>query len=233
MEILNFLKHFYIFKRITMNKHLAPITILLSIFLIGCTARPELPKVIKASSLDNNYSLVVGSLSRANGLQSFDSWSLLFRTDGEKVEYSNSIKGKMDKNVPFGKYDFDFKERKNSGNIFAYIVPAGDYEIYGTEMTQSYAYTHTRWKESDEFSIKFHAEAGNITYIGEYAIQPVYNGENFIGVPLMASGYWLVDDKFERDLILLKKKYPNLNWSEVTKDIIQQPNSPIFVRKSN
>lgn len=216
-----------------MKKYIASITILLSLFLTACTARPELPKAIKASSLNDNYSLIVGSLSRANGLQSFDSWSLLFRSDDKKVNYSNFIKGKMDKKVPFGKYDFDFKERKNSGNIFAYLVPAGVYEIYGTEMTQSYAYTHTRWKAKDEFSIKFHAEAGKITYIGEYAIQPVYDGKNIIGVPLMASGYWLIDDKLERDLTLLKKKYPNLNWSEVTKDIIQQPDSPIFVRKNN
>jgi len=215
-----------------MKKNIVAITILLSVLLTGCTARPELPKTINKTALDNKYSLIVGSLSRANGLQSFDSWSLLFRRVNEDVKYSNFIKGKMDKKVPFGKYDFDFKEKKNSGNIFAYVVPAGDYEIYGTEMTQSYAYTHTRWKEDEQFSIKFHAEAGKIIYIGEYAIQPVYNGKNFIGVPLMAAGYWLVDDKSERDFILLQNKYPNLNWSEVKKDIIQQPDSPIFVRKN-
>jgi hypothetical protein len=214
-----------------MKKYITLITIGLSILLAGCTARPELPKKINTNALDNNYSLIVGSLSRANGLQSFDSWSLLFRSINADMIYKNFIKGKMDKSVPFGKYDFDFKEKKSSGNIFAYIVPAGDYEIYGTQITQSYGYTHTNWQDSDNFSIRFHAEAGKITYIGEYAIQPVYNGKNLFGASLVSSGYWLIADKSERDLALLQKKYPNLNWNEVKKDIIEYPNTPIFVRE--
>ncbi|WP_144394352.1 hypothetical protein [Pleionea sediminis] len=213
-----------------MNKFISSITIFVSFFIAGCTARPELPKVIKADAINGNSSLIVGSLSRANGLQSFDSWSLQFRSINDENPYSNIIKGKVDKNVPFGRYDFDFKESKNSGNIFAYIVPAGTYEIFATEMTQSYAYTHSRWSSKDEFSLKFQAEAGKIIYIGEYAIQPVYNGKNFIGVPLVGSGYWMISDKSKRDLALLQKKYPNLNWSNVKKDVVEEPNSPVFVR---
>jgi hypothetical protein len=215
-----------------MKKYLILIIAVFSVFLTGCTARPELPKVIKTDALNNKYSLIVGSLSRANGLYSFDSWSLLFRSVNGETKYSNVMKGKMDKSQPFGKYDFDFKEKKDSGNIFAYLVPAGDYEIYGTEITQSNGFTHTRWKDN-KFSLKIHAEPGKIIYIGEYAIQPVYNGRNMMGVPLVGSGFWLIDDKSDRDLALLKNKYPNLNWDEIKKDIVQEPNSPVFVRKSN
>ncbi|WP_299011607.1 hypothetical protein [uncultured Shewanella sp.] len=213
-----------------MIKYCSSLFFLLTL-LSGCTARPELPSSIATHSINSDYALIVGSLSRANGLLSFDSWSLSFRSLKTPIPYNNIIRGKVDKNVPFGKYDFDFKEQKNSGNIFAYLVPAGEYEIYQTNMTNTYGYSFTSWQSKEPFSLKIHANAGQITYIGEYAIQPVYEGKNLFGVPLMALGYWIVNDKSTRDIAMLAHRYPNLNWNNINKNIIREANTPLFIRQ--
>src|SRR5690606_535355 len=104
----------------------------------------------------------------------FTSWELYFRSLDQA--YHNSINGQMDpSSYLWGRYDFDFKEDKLSGNIFVYRVPAGVYEFYQTQLTEYLPNVQRRiWKAEKPFSVKFLATAGNIVYIGEYAAMPVF-----------------------------------------------------------
>lgn len=210
------------------------LVLVLLVMVTGCanrTARPELPKELSASSFNNNYVLIVGSLSRGNSLRGFTSWELYFRSLDQT--YHNSVKGRMDPSSRlWGRYDFDFKERQISGNLFAYRVPAGVYEFYQTELTEYLPNVQIRsWKAEKPFSVKFLATAGSIVYIGEYAAMPVFANKGLFGLSILDSGYWAVSDKSERDLRLLKQKYPNLDWEKLKVFIPHIEGSEMFIRE--
>jgi hypothetical protein len=206
------------------------ITLLFIVIISGCAARPPLPEAINSNSLEAGNSLVVGSLSRRNGMRSFSSWSIYFRDINGTT--SKKIGGKADPAALFNRYDFDFSEKTYSGNLFAFLVPAGEYEIFNAEMGLNQGTTYKHWRSERDFSIKFQAQPGEITYIGEYAVEPLSHKSFFFGLPVTSSGVWLIDDKSTRDIELLKAKYPNLDWNSFNKSIPTEVNTPIFVLKS-
>jgi hypothetical protein len=102
------------------------------------TERPELPKSIDNNKLQKgDYGLIIGTLSRANAAAIYDIWSLSLRSKGATPSQNINIQGKASTAAPFVAYDFDYKEKQYSGNLFAYLVPAGEYEFYNYRLYQT------------------------------------------------------------------------------------------------
>ena len=165
------------------------------------TARPNLPSVISESEINKGgYALIVGSLSRRNAAAIYDRWGLSLRRVGSKEPVEFKIEGKASTSVPFVAYDFDYREREYSGNIFAYLVPAGSYEIYNYVLFQTRGAFYRHWSPEKGLSIRFMVKENSINYIGEYAATENYD--------------WKVFQNTDRDIPMLKKRYPDLDWSK-------------------
>lgn len=180
------------------------ILIALSITLFSCkmTERPELPKTIDNGLTNKNgYGLIIGSLSRANADAIYDIWSISLRSKTAKPPQDINILGKASTIAPFVAYDFDYKEKEYSGNLFAYVVPAGEYEFYNYRLFQNRASFYRNWYPEKEFSMPIVVKGGAINYIGEYSATKEYN--------------WEVTNHNARDIALFKVKYPNLDWSKL------------------
>ncbi|MDH1471014.1 MULTISPECIES: hypothetical protein [unclassified Shewanella] len=188
-------------------------SILISLFICGCamTGRPNLPVDISSNDLNRDgYALIVGSLSRRNAAAIYDRWGINIRKVDSENFFEFNIEGKASTTAPFIAYDFDYRESKYSGNIFAYLVPAGTYEIYNYTLFQTRGEFYRHWSPEDNLSITFSVKENSINYIGEFAATENYD--------------WKIFENKNRDIPMLMKKYPNLDWSDVVTRIPDKRN---------
>ncbi len=174
------------------------------IFISGCamTARPNLPQSILPAEIDKKgFALIVGSLSRQNGAAIYNHWSINLRSTVHSPVQDIQIAGKASTAAPFIAYDFDYREKKFSGNLFAYLVPAGSYEFYDHFLLQQRGMYTATWRPKKGFSVPLFIQENTINYIGEYAAT--------------AEHFWKVGNNEKRDIEMLKQKYPNLDWTKL------------------
>ncbi|OUS27393.1 hypothetical protein A9Q99_15465 [Gammaproteobacteria bacterium 45_16_T64] len=208
--------------------------LVLTILLSACTTRPPLVK----STTINEYkkpgmALIVGSLVVQNGRLGYDKWSIQLRSVNKGSTFKSDIKGSRDRQVPGG-HDFDFSNKQYSGNMFAMVVPAGSYEYYSYSLFKNHGMSYSTWTPKTEFSLPFKVEENKINYIGEIAAH-TGTGENAFGMSITSSGTWSVGDAIHRDLSLLKKHYPNVEWGTLIPSIPKHSNQPeiVIVNKDN
>ncbi|RZF82954.1 hypothetical protein EXT46_05745 [Pseudoalteromonas sp. CO325X] len=183
------------------------------------TERPNLPETIdNGLAQKDGYGVIIGSLSRANAAAIYDIWSISLRSKDSNMEQDVNILGKASTTAPFVAYDFDYKEKKYSGNLFAYIVPAGEYEFYNYRLFQNRGALSRNWHPEDEFSIPIEVKSGAINYIGEYSATKDY--------------FWEITSNKARDIPLFKARYPNLDWSELIISLPKKSNeSSVLIKK--
>lgn len=187
-----------------MNSVQKIILIAMSLALFSCkmTERPNLPGTIdNGLAQKDGYGVIIGSLSRANAAAIYDIWSISLRSKDSNIEQDINIRGKASTTAPFVAYDFDYKEKQYSGNLFAYVVPAGEYEFYNYRLFQTRGAFSRNWHPENEFSMPIKVKSGAINYIGEYSATKEH--------------YWEVTNNQTRDIALFKAKYPNLDWSNL------------------
>lgn len=157
------------------------------------TGRPNLPVDISSNDLNRDgYALIVGSLSRRNAAAIYDRWGINIRKVDSENFFEFNIEGKASTTAPFIAYDFDYRESKYSGNIFAYLVPAGTYEIYNYTLFQTRGEFYRHWSPEDNLSITFSVKENSINYIGEFAATENYD--------------WNIFENKNRDIPMLRKK---------------------------
>lgn len=193
-----------------------------SLTLFGCkmTDRPNLPTTIEnKQALKEGYGLIIGSLSRANAAAIYDIWSIRLRATDPQINKDINILGKASTTAPFVAYDFDYREKMYSGNLFAYIVPAGEYEFYDYRLYQTRGAFYRNWNPKNEFSMPISVKSGAINYIGEYSATKNYN--------------WEVSSNETRDIAFFKAKYPNLDWSKLIIALPEKNNEKSILLKTN
>lgn len=107
----------------------------------------------------------------------------------------------------------DVAESKARGTVFVGRLPAGDYELFQVNFFINRGqFGTTTFSAREEFSIPFRVEEGRSTYLGEFIAYDT-TGKNFFGMRIPAGGYFVVADKYQRDVaILAKKPEANSSW---------------------
>lgn len=106
-----------------------------------------------------------------------------------------------------GKMDYKGVDHSDEhGNVSVEKLPPGQYEVYSFVVTSgSMAYGGT-WTPKKQFSMPFTIQAGQATYIGNFARRCC--GDNDHGH--MGLGYFVISDKSDRDLAIARTKEPAL-----------------------
>lgn len=160
----------------------------------GCATKPPMPDPEQLSSLPEATGVVVGSMTRAVSMKDYHSFLVRFmsRRTAKGVFQDKPIYMKH----PEGDTTFDISQRDRQGDLFALVLSAGDYELYGAT-----AFSDVSWYESgSDLRIRFSVPPGGILYLGEIHFTP---------------GMFHLSDNWNRDSRLFKARYSNVDWSQV------------------
>ena len=185
------------------------------LFLIyGCALTPILPETLTHTDLEHGNGILVGSISRESVDWPYYNYGIFFRRIGGKKRYLIEIRGEWAGYWSWkSEFSDNFKGDDASGSLFAFILPAGDYEIY-----QYFLRSHTGPQErvfraTKDFSIKFTIRPGEIGYIGEFLGQAIMT-KDIIGIPVPVGGNWRLRNQFTRDIQLLTEKYLDMDFNK-------------------
>lgn len=178
---------------------------LCGVFLSGCGVNP-LVHNIKSHDVDEGSGVLVGSVAKAENLGEFLEYGFWI----EKTDhgYSRSIKIDNRSNLfnwkPAGP---DFVTDIDSGRVFALPFPPGEYRIADVRMDKIEGQMLRTMRSRKEFAIPVTIHPGKYNYLGEMRMVkisvPDRGGRRYFTV-------WVLSDQKDRDLSLLKEKYPKV-----------------------
>ena len=173
--------------------------LLLSVLLAAC-ATPSVPPSFRLDSSKSD-GVVSGSLSYDGR---YSGYRVLYRRfpDGKPERFEIGESMVLIPTVP----QWDFKEANLSGNVFAASLPAGEYEVFAWSVGSGYS----RVNPTAPFSIRFRVEPGKMVYLGSFHFQQT--SSMGLAVTGVSVSYL---DRIERDLAMIKKKYPGLGDAPV------------------
>lgn len=213
-----------------------PILLTFLFVLSGC-AQLSFPKKFDMSTVPEGHGVIVGSYTRfksntLEGRAAYGRYASFFRRSGDlkaPIRKSlNSIGVSTDLNINFP--DKNINEDDVEGVVFIRTLPLGEYEFYehGPLIIRNYTtYTlESSLLNKRPFSVEFDVKPGVINYIGELRNHDVIwdhkkkgllgNHEyDVVGVVLS------VIDNYERDVALLREKYPNISALEIESGVPQ------------
>lgn len=169
--------------------------------LAGCvpTSAVRMPGSME-KEVNGPSGLIFGSIGEASP-SAFTSQSIFFRKKGSTDSGQITFIHDGLWNVPI-----DFDDKAVRGTLFAVRLPVGEYELHQVMFFINRGqFGTTTFKAKEEFSIPFRVEEGRSIYLGEFVAVPVM-GKNFFGMAVPAGGYFVVSNKFDRDLSLLTMK---------------------------
>lgn len=171
--------------------------------LSGCASMDQIsiPANLSVASTEKFGGVVV---SVGSGLEGgFTAQTLMFRAKGsDGVGRITFVRGEliMTKGKP------DFVETQNRGMVFFVALPSGEYEIIDVSFFINHGqFGSQTFSAREKFSIPFSVIDGRGTYLGEFISRVTY-GRNVFGIRIPAGGYFVVSDRFDRDVVLLKRK---------------------------
>lgn len=93
---------------------------------------------------------------------------------------------------------------REAGRVFIQSLPPGRYEIYDFGFSGTLIVAGVEWSSATPFSIPFTINAGEATYIGNFARAPSLGTS--LEPQLGAVGYFVVSDQSERDLAIARAR---------------------------
>ncbi|WP_354623855.1 hypothetical protein [Psychromonas sp. MME2] len=193
---------------------------MLMLTLVGCAGKPPMPTTLANADISGSTGLITGTITR-NPLQpAYTAYGLYIRN----IETEENHKIYTDLTGDF--VDFHNLPTNNdsrvTGSSFALLLPEGKYEIYNFnlyELEPSGAST-TYFAESD-FSVPFQVSGGEKFYLGEFRLIANTFMFEWFGVEkeVLSGGTWYIYDFFERDIDMMKKKFPDVDWQKTKKEI--------------
>ena len=100
----------------------------------------------------------------------------------------------------------DFSEPDAKGTLFVARLPAGDYALVGAAVENAPMHG---WAAhvylADPGAVPFRVDAGGTTYLGQF-ISHLRVGRDADRIPKVQGAFFVVGDKLERDLALLKQR---------------------------
>lgn len=121
----------------------------------------------------------------------------------------------------------DFKDSAEYGVAFSVPLEPGDYELNGIRFTSDDGGPIER-KPEGSFSIPFSVVAGQRAYLGEYLACWLPDCKK-VDKRFYAGGFFWLDDRFERDMQLINKKYPSEAGLAVVKAIPVKDVPPFII----
>lgn len=100
----------------------------------------------------------------------------------------------------------DFSDAAGKGTLFVARLPAGDYEVIsaGVENAPMGGWAAHGYM-ADAGGVPFHVEAGKATYLGQF-LSHLRMGYDAHRIPEVKGAYFVVSDRLERDLSLLRAR---------------------------
>ena len=188
------------------------IVLIFILYITGCAVH----NVSESYSLDNTNKkgVIVGSVTKSKSEKGYQGLSaavanisIYYKAIGSdtksQIEFDPSIF-----------YGGDFED--SEGEIFVVELEPGKYEFYSWFLVQG-TYTYITPKKA--FSVPFEVKQGTATYIGELNMDVIY-GANFIGMGVVSGVDLRRKDSYERDILVLKKNYPNFDISSLERKSI-------------
>jgi len=172
----------------------------LAVVMAGCATNKlvRITASLEPGSSDKT-GIVFGSIGVGPSSE-FDSQVFNFRETGGKD--SGAI---VFKNYFMARPPLDFRDDRSQGAVFFARLLPGDYEITGAPFYvgrgQFSYWIYSRHK----FSIPFRVKEGHATYLGEF-LAGTEKARNLFGIPIPATGYFVVSDRYERDFAILRTK---------------------------
>jgi len=110
----------------------------------------------------------------------------------------------------------DFNDNNSNGKVSIFNLPPGKYKIFSYVVAQQG--NGLSWFPKDEISIPFEIKTNEITYLGEYlAIKQT--GKNLFGHTIPWGAIIKVENQFERDMSIAKKRNKKFEQLKINKQV--------------
>lgn len=171
--------------------------------LTGCATRNVKTDISMSELQAKKSALLVMSLSQPKESVQYGAVTIYFKPNG-KDSISRSRLVTYDPDYILPKPDSDFP---NEFSLLKVIeVPEGDIQISGWAFSM-YRSRYESTEASPPFTIK--VKAGEIVYLGNFSLTPHY-GDGIFGLTAVRGATPFINDQSQRDLSLLKLRYPQL-----------------------
>ncbi|WP_224372959.1 hypothetical protein [Hyalangium versicolor] len=180
---------------------------------MGCgSSKPYMARPEQLSKLSQDTGVVVGSLARATSTSRYHTCVLRFWDKKTRQERTLFMK-----HLPGGN-EFDFSGFGRSGDLFALVLPAGDYALDSA----SFETEGSEYHSGPDLYLLFTVPPGGILYLGEFLFGPSQRpSPDYRSLePLLQLSR---RDEWDRDSALLKARYPNVAWSKVLRFNVEPP----------
>ena len=192
-------------------------SLLILVFLAGCVTTSRLPETLVSNDLDNK-GLLIGSISRGEGLFSYSFYNFYLRGLNNDVE---EVARLSQDSLAWHAKDA-FKDDFERGGLFAISLPEGQYEFYNYELYYNNGMFDRTWRAGKDFSMPFSIKDNQITYIGEIKATAVMT-EKVLGASWPKGAILSTSDQRSRDISLLKQRYPEFDWKNISFQIVEFP----------
>lgn len=172
---------------------------------MGCSpTKPYMARPEQLSELPEATGVVVGSIAQVSSMSLYHTFVVTFSDKKFRKKRIISMR-----HVPRGP-EFDFSDFERSGDLFAFVLPAGKYAVTSARF-ENEAGAH---ETGSDLSFPFTVTSGRILYLGEISFSPVKSSyiNSRSRAPLLQR--LVFRDEWGRDSVLLKARYPNVDWSE-------------------
>jgi hypothetical protein len=183
------------------------IAIVIILALCGACAPIQLKEELKPSTVDE-AGYLIGTIGHKRwgpfGSHSFIFQGIVFSPKDSQDSAAGTI-GFL--NGGFGDNPIDYKDSNHLGAAFSIPLKPGDYEIRGVRFTSDDGGTIQRAPDCF-MAIPFTITKGKRTYIGDFLASTLSENRK-VYKNYFPPGFFWFSDKFEVDMPLLNKKYPD------------------------
>lgn len=203
------------------RQYVLVISIMLSISACAARFQKNIPDDFDVMQ-NPEYGVVVGSVSSIPD----DGWQEMsqYRYHSFSAEKIDGVISSAAKHNPFTVFADvpkceDEGLEAECGRLFAIALPAGDYEIYG--VTVSLDQTKNKWEGRQLSGYEFSVKRGQVSYIGNLksSVKVGYVGKSLRYRDVVTVD-GMVADQFERDVSLLRARFPELESSNIERNLI-------------
>ncbi|MBC7659457.1 MAG: hypothetical protein H7249_07085 [Chitinophagaceae bacterium] len=188
---------------------------------------PNLPAKIETNPLDQ-LGCVMASISRNKTVEPhFRTYEFIFKSRDSALSKLSmlyradySLMSLPEDDTFYTNYD----ENGFAGIVYMRTIPVGTYYVDKAKFVGQAVQLETTNNQSQPFTI----QAGACTYIGEIRVTPT-TGKGLMGHTTLKSANVDIVDSWERDYLIFKKIYPELDKSKVQIQVLHSAASRIGV----
>ena len=188
------------------------VSILALAVLSACASKLLKPEPITGDTLGSSQGVLIGSFSRNPNAPGYYSQTFYFKNI--ETQEKHEIKSQQEFNIFSGKTADEFSDDTDAGATFAMKLPAGHYVLYNFSLYRPTGVGYVYHSSKADFAIPFEVHANSTNYLGELKLEGA-SGKNFFGMTVPAGGVWVISDKQERDVAILRTSMPQLPLERV------------------